>query len=285
MKEIIQNNLLVDTSQAIDEAVKARFGKGIHREHITAQTAVVARYDGMRPYKRNPDITVVPAWRNMTMLAAIGGNPEAAFGINIDGVVRPAIITRRSTPTCLDIAYLTPPADLVGSDKDFDRINPQSPLINPNWPLFLLKAVAVQDEQVGGSHESGKPMGNELGHSVQATVALKHPGLLSAGHLVEGWTSSPGGIEGTVNNKYNLYDFNIDGQVRPFGVSTMEVTASDPVPLLKIPELDSAMAELAGQGVTGAELAVGVGVVAARSFTGETAQQLQDKLLVTMEGL
>lgn len=286
-------NNVIDVAESFAGLVKAEFGYNIapHAAEVTVEVDSVLivpeisiengpLYKGMRPYPANPDITIVPTNLNMLELA-VGNGSDApkVFGVMVNGVVRPGVVTARSSADELDITYLQ---SIAGRGLDIDRIDPKNPIINPDWAILLKQAASVQDKRVGaGHHAPDKPMGTELGHAVLATASLKRPGLLSQGHAVHEWTEGQTGIAGaTTDPSIGLYDFKVrDGQIST-REATMTITANDTAFLLKIPELDASLQKLAE--VSGADLTVGLGLVAVQSLTDAVPGQIQKQLLTTM---
>jgi hypothetical protein len=273
----VETNQIIDVAQHVGEVVRRQLGGALHIPALSMENRAYT-YNGMVPYPANPNILVVPTNQNMQSLAASAGVP---FGLLVGRRIRPAVITPRSTANLLDVAYLIPPPSVQGTAADFDQINPRNPVISATWPMFLKQAAAVQDRRVGVNHDPLKAMGRELGHSVLATVALKRPEVLSAGHAVHGWTDSQQGIAGAVTDRsIGLYDFRLRDGDRHVGEQTTTITAADTAYLLKIPELDQAMREL--EGLSAADLTVGLGLVAVQSQIQVNPAALQSRLMATM---
>lgn len=276
----IETNRITDTAQAISEAAQRQLGGHIYTPQHEIQRAAVA-YDDMVPYPANPNVLVVPTAMNMQTLAA---NPGSVFGYVSGDKVRPAVVTARSTPDALDITYLAPQPNVLGTEADFDQINPINPEVNPIWAMLLKQASVVQDRRVGADHDPNKSMGLEVGHAVFATAALKRPDILEAGHAVHGWTISSTGIAGAVTDRsIGLYDFNLNSGNRQVVEHTATISSGDIAYLLQIPELDQAMNKLAK--VSASELTVGLGLVAVQTQIEESPRQLQKRLLTTMAQL
>ncbi len=295
MKRLDTNNVL-EIAYTIGDAVHTKFGVTLasnveHADQLNHETALKTPeqaiapqtgplYNGMQQYPANPEILIVPTKLNMKELSSNNGSDSPkVFGVLVDGVIRPGVITARSTAQELDIAYLKSTA---GRGLEIDQIDPRNPVINPDWGVLLKQAASVQDRRVGASHASDRPMGAELGHAVLATAELRSPGTLTQGHVVHEWTKGSGGIAVATTSR-GLYDFTVrDGFIRT-REDYATVSEHQQVFLLKIPALDNVIERLTT--VRGADLTIGLGLVAIKSQTGQSSQKLQTSLLATMEKL
>jgi len=278
----IEMNHIADTSQRVGDAVRQRLGGALYTPSTLRAERSTTIYSGMQRYPKNPDVLLVPTQQNMQALSeGNNGYQPKVFGLMVGKVVRPAVITSRSSAQCLDITYLAPRRS---GQAGLDAINPEKPEVKPIWAMLLKQAAAVQDRRVGATHNAAQSVAREAGHALLATAAIKDPRVVQGGHAVHDWTSSRGGIaEAVTGESLGLYDFSLrDGQ-RATGEFTATITADKANYLLKIPALDRAVEALSE--LSPADLSVGMGLVALQTQTNATPDALQGQLLARMEAL